>query len=47
MKKTIITGIIFVITLGAIYSFFPKLWGLLLLIAIVYWIVAFFRWMIR
>ena len=47
MKKTIINGIIVVITLAAVYCFFPKLWGVLLLIALVYWIVAFFRWMMR
>ena len=47
MNKTIITGIFAVIMLAAVYCFFPKLWGVLLLIAIVYWIMAFFRWMMR
>ena len=43
MKKEIIMGIVVGLVMGGLTCLFPKIWGLLLLIALLYWIVVFFR----
>ena len=47
MRKDIIMGIIIGLVMGGLACLFPQIWGLLLLIALVYWIVIFFRWFFK
>ena len=47
MKKDIIMGIIVGLVMGGLACLFPKIWGLLLLIVLVYWVVVFFRYFFK
>ena len=45
--KTLISGTLAGLLLGVTYAFSPKIMGILILIAIVYWVVVFIRWALK